>query len=515
MAEKRTIRLDKYLSDMGAGSRFDVKKKIGWGRVKVNGKVVFKPEYRVTVGEDTVVCDKKTIVYESFVYFMMNKPSGVICACEDDNRETVLDLITDRTRKDLFPAGRLDKDTVGLLLITNDGQLSHALLSPKKHVDKTYEAIVRGDIGPEDIKAFSEGIKTGGDEAFLPADLEIIKSGMSYEEMLSVSKNWGVSGSGETGCDDLYTRVRIVIREGKYHEIKRMFESVGKEVVSLKRTGMGPLKLDETLKPGQYRPLTEDEIRSLLSSKDSVNNVNLQPKKHADPENDEDRLLQDADAVLFDVDGTLMDSMGLWREVDIRYLARHNIEMPENLQRDIAGLSIIQTADYFRNVIGIDDPPEQMLKEWNELAVYQYKNEVKLKPGAKRWLEELSARGIPCAVGTSNTKLLAMTALESCNIRQFFKVILTGEDISRGKPDPFIYSECAKRLGVKESRCLVFEDISEGIRSGLSAGMKVCAVWDDFSSYQMDEKKSLAHCYIDSFDDIFDNRVKWLRPFIP
>ncbi len=221
-------------------------------------------------------------------------------------------------------------------------------------------------------------------------------------------------------------------------------------------------------------------------------------------------LLEGKEAVIFDVDGTLIDSMGVWRDVDIIYLKRHHKEMPENLQRELAGLSIRQAADYFREVIGIDDPPEKMLAEWNELAFQQYRYEIKMKAGALSWLKAIEERGLPMAVGTSNTRMLAMTALQTHGIDTYFKVILTGEDVVKGKPDPYIYQTAAARLGVDPANCLVFEDIPEGIQAGLAAGMKVCAVQDDFSDYQTDKKKALADYYITSFEDIFNDKVEVL-----
>ena len=209
--------------------------------------------------------------------------------------------------------------------------------------------------------------------------------------------------------------------------------------------------------------------------------------------NDIERLLEGKEAVIFDVDGTLIDSMGVWEEVDRIYLTRHGKPMSEDLQRKLAGLSILQAADYFRNVIGIDDPPEKMLAEWNELAFEQYRHEIQMKPGAAKWLS-----------------LIAMTALHAQDIEHYFRVIMTGEDVVKGKPDPFVYQEAARRLGVNPKNCLVFEDIPEGIQSGLSEGMTVCAVQDDFSDYQIEEKKKLAHYYINSFEDIFNNKVEVL-----
>ena len=174
-------------------------------------------------------------------YYMLNKPSGVVSLTEDARCTTVVDLIRDKKRKDLFPVGRLDKDTEGLLLITNDGQLSHRLLSPRKHVDKTYYAQVAGRVTKEDAEAFREGVNIGTEEKeewTRPGVLEILKS----EEV---------------------SEIRLTIQEGKYHQVKRMFQAVGKEVLYLRRESMGSLKLDETLKPGEYRPLTKKELEDV------------------------------------------------------------------------------------------------------------------------------------------------------------------------------------------------------------------------------------------------------------
>ena len=169
---------------------------------------------------------------------MLNKPSGVVSATTDSKDKTVLDLIDNKKRKDLFPVGRLDKDTEGLLLITNDGEMAHRLLSPKKHVDKVYYAKIEGVVTEEDQKAFAEGVSLGSGEKAKPADLEILVS-------------------------DEISEIRLTIQEGKFHQVKRMFESVNKKVIYLKRLSMGSLILDETLKLGEYRKLTEEEIRTL------------------------------------------------------------------------------------------------------------------------------------------------------------------------------------------------------------------------------------------------------------
>ena len=235
------MRLDKYLAQMGAGTRSEVKKQIRKGCITVNDEVVRSADHKVNEKEDRVCCNGQPVSYISMEYYMLHKPAGVVSATEDKREQTVLELITDKRRKDLFPAGRLDKDTEGLLLITNDGQLAHELLSPKKHVDKVYYAKILGRVTEEDVALFADGVNIGSDERnewTLPAELEILKSGEESE-------------------------VRLTIREGKFHQIKRMFQAVGKEVTYLKRESMGTLSLDETLKPGEYRPLTEEEIKGL------------------------------------------------------------------------------------------------------------------------------------------------------------------------------------------------------------------------------------------------------------
>lgn len=228
------IRLDKYLADMGIGTRSEVKKNIIKGMVTVNAVTVKKPEYKIDTTTDTVFFQEQEIGYVAYEYFMLNKPAGVISATEDKREETVIDLIEGRQRKDLFPVGRLDKDTEGLLLITNDGALAHRLLSPKKHVDKQYYATVQGIVTDEDVKRFAQGLDIGDSKPTLPAELRIVESGSE-------------------------SIVEITIREGRYHQIKRMFEAVDKKVLSLKRLAMGSLQLDSALKPGEYRKLTEEE----------------------------------------------------------------------------------------------------------------------------------------------------------------------------------------------------------------------------------------------------------------
>lgn len=234
------MRLDKYLAEMGVGTRQEVKKQIRQGKVTVNGTVVKAADTKIDEICDEVTIGGRNISYVSYEYYMLNKPGGVVSATEDRRDTTVIDLIKDKKRKDLFPVGRLDKDTEGLLLITNDGDLAHRLLAPKKHVDKVYYAKIDGMVTEEDVKRFAEGIDIGAEEEEMtrPAKLDIMKSAEESE-------------------------IRLTIHEGKFHQVKRMFLAVGKEVTYLKRERMGTLCLDENLKPGEYRLLTEEEIENV------------------------------------------------------------------------------------------------------------------------------------------------------------------------------------------------------------------------------------------------------------
>lgn len=233
------MRLDKFLSGMGAGTRTEIKKAVKAGLVTVDGAVAKDPGMHV--GEDSAVTYRgDPVVYEEFVYYMMNKPAGVISASDDSREETVVDLIDEQKRKDLFLAGRLDRDTEGLLLITNDGALAHRLLSPKHHVDKRYYAEVSGTVTEDDVQAFADGLVLPDGLECLPAKLEILRAAATSE-------------------------IEVVIQEGKFHQIKRMFAARGMEVLYLKRLTMGPLILDDSLEPGEYRRLTNEELQALKS----------------------------------------------------------------------------------------------------------------------------------------------------------------------------------------------------------------------------------------------------------
>lgn len=235
------MRLDKFLVESGLGSRSQVKQLLKKGQVWVNGAVVTSAKTQIDERSDQIVVDGQPLVYEKFVYYLLNKPKGVISATEDDRHKTVLDLLDDAARqKEVFPVGRLDVDTHGLLLLTNNGQLSHAMLSPKRHVAKVYQAQVAGLMDQADVERFAQGIELK-DFTCQPAQLEIIE------------RNEGAKTS----------LVRITLSEGKFHQVKRMVLACGKEVTDLQRLSMGPLQLDPSLELGQWRRLTEEEMQSL------------------------------------------------------------------------------------------------------------------------------------------------------------------------------------------------------------------------------------------------------------
>ena len=233
------IRLDKYLADMGLGTRTEVKKDIKKGRISVNQEIIKSPEYKIDIQTDVVLADGKEIAYEKMVYYMLNKPQGVVSATEDRRDRTVLELIQEKKRKDLFPVGRLDKDTEGLLLITNDGELAHNLLSPKKHISKTYRVLTKEKITDRQLTSLQNGVDIGEKNLTQEAVVEKIDE----KEIL------------------------LTIYEGKFHQVKRMLKAVDNEVVYLERLKMGQLSLDDTLDRGDFRKLTQEEILVLKSGK--------------------------------------------------------------------------------------------------------------------------------------------------------------------------------------------------------------------------------------------------------
>jgi len=229
-------RLDKLLAATGRWSRKEVKELVRQGRVTARGKSVLRPEEKYELNDDIRV-DGQPVCCQKYTYLMMNKPDGLLSATEDKRQRTVLDLLPEQyQRRGLFPVGRLDKDTKGLLLLTNDGELAHRLLAPKSHVDKVYLAKVDGRVDEADVQAFRQGLILDDGLECMPAGLEPLGDGSS--------------------C-------LVTLREGKFHQVKRMLAHRGKPVEQLKRLSMGPLKLDESLGDGQWRELTQEEVRGL------------------------------------------------------------------------------------------------------------------------------------------------------------------------------------------------------------------------------------------------------------
>lgn len=234
------MRLDKFLSQTGKFTRAEAKKVIKSKRVRLNGEVVKDGKIKINEDSDKIFLDGELLVLNNKeVYYMLNKPVGVVSATKDDKDKTVIDLIDSPGRKeDLFPVGRLDKETTGLLIITNDGKFAHNIISPKKHIPKTYEAVVTGKISEKEVKIFSQGMELANGDKLQPAHLDVI----SYSKKDDTSK------------------VRVIIHEGKYHQVRRMFGAVSQRVLELDRVKIGLLELDDTLERGEYRELTEKEL---------------------------------------------------------------------------------------------------------------------------------------------------------------------------------------------------------------------------------------------------------------
>ena len=234
------VRLDKFLANAGIGSRSQVRDYIKFRRVWVDNVPCIKPDTKIDTEKSTVTFDKRIVSYDEKVYIIMNKPKGVISATEDEKEKTVIDLLDEKYRKmNLFPVGRLDKDTVGLLILSNDGRFAHNTLSPKKHVEKSYYAHINGEITDEHIKNFKEGVTISGGYKCLPAKLVIEYSAENF------------------------SKVSVTIKEGKYHQIKKMFDVFGRKVVYLKRISFDDIKLDEELEEGSYRLANEKEMKTI------------------------------------------------------------------------------------------------------------------------------------------------------------------------------------------------------------------------------------------------------------
>ena len=235
------IRLDKFLSEMSGWTRSEVKKIVRTGSVTVDGNEVKKPETKIDEKLSIVRVDGRQIKYNNYEYYMLNKPKGFVSATTDREHKTVVDIISSSEKKDLFPVGRLDIDTEGLLLITNDGELAHRLLAPKNHVEKTYYVEVSGILDDADVDAVEKGLDIGEEKNTIPAKMEILK----------------------TDIQNNISSCYLTIHEGKFHQVKRMMKKLGKTVTYLKRVSMGSLILDSKLKKGNYRKLTEQEIIEL------------------------------------------------------------------------------------------------------------------------------------------------------------------------------------------------------------------------------------------------------------
>lgn len=213
-------------------------------------------------------------------------------------------------------------------------------------------------------------------------------------------------------------------------------------------------------------------------------------------------MLKNKKAVIFDLDGTLVDSMWMWKAIDIEYLGKFGIPLPPTLQKDIEGMSFSETAVYFKETFQIPDSLDKIKADWNQMAYDKYTKEVPLKNGVGEFLERCKENGIKLGIATSNSRELVDATLEALKIREYFDCVMTACEVTKGKPAPDIYLAVAENIGVNPKDCLVFEDIEMGILAGKSAGMEVCAVEDDFSMNQIDKKKELADYYIKDYFDI-------------
>lgn len=483
----KTIRLDKYLTEMNKGSRSQIKEAAKKGRIQVNGQTEKKTDRKIDPQADQVLLDGKPVAYHAYEYYMLNKPQGVVSATEDRIHKTVIDLLGGEIRRDLFPVGRLDIDTEGLLLLTNDGELAHQLLSPKKHVDKQYYARVAGTLPPDSKEQIAAGMTLSDGTQVMPGELSILTP---------------VCECGEVSSE---TEILLTIREGKFHQVKRMFEALGCQVVFLKRLSMGSLRLDESLRPGEFRKLTEEELEGLKEGSEKANHPDLDYEQKETGQKIPE-LLKGKEAVIFDLDGTLVDSMWMWKQIDIEYLGRFGYECPPQLQKEIEGMSFSETAVYFKEKFQIPDSLEEIKQCWVDMSIEKYRCQVPMKKGGRRFLSYLKENGFRAGIATSNGRAMVDAVLHSLDMEAFFQVITTACEVAAGKPAPDIYQKVAKTLQVPPERCLVFEDVPAGIMAGKAAGMTVCAIEDEFSAPMREEKLALADYYIEDYDEIFDKK---------
>ncbi len=487
------IRLDKFLADMGKGTRSQMKEAAKKGRILVNGAAEKKTDRKIDPDTDEVTLDGVLVTYQQWEYYMLNKPQGVVSATEDRVHKTVLDLLEGEKRKDLFPVGRLDIDTEGLLLLTNDGDLAHRLLAPKNHVDKEYYAHVKGDLPRDSAARMAAGMLLLDGTPVLPAHLRICKE-VTCKEVVSEHVQGG----------EKLTEVILTIQEGKFHQVKRMFETLGCQVTYLKRISMGSLRLDESLKPGESRRLTEEELAVL---KNQVRGSACVPTVRKQGEidvigTDIRSLLRQKRAVIFDLDGTLVDSMWMWYQIDVEYLGRFGCQCPPTLQKEIEGMGFTETAIYFKELFHIPDSLEKIKQDWIDMSIEKYRSQVPLKKGARRFLEYLKQSGIRMGIATSNGTAMVDVVLDSLGIRDYFQVVTTACEVAAGKPAPDIYLKVAETLNVRPDECMVFEDVPAGILAGKAAGMFVCAIEDDHSAHMRQEKQQLADAFIEDYEEL-------------
>lgn len=492
---EKLVRLDKLLAEMSIGTRSEIRAMVKKGRVSVNGEVLKDFSKKIDPSLDISI-DGKSVVYEELSYYLLNKPAGVLSAAMDKKAVTVVDLIDDENkRSDLFPMGRLDKDTEGTLVITNDGELSHALLSPKKHIGKIYSVLVSGIVKDEELLKIKSGFKIDDDIVSLPANVRILKT-YPYSDV-----SWCL----------------IELFEGKFHEVKKIFAAIGHEVVHLRRYSFAGIS-GTGLKTGEFRRLSDEEINYLKSlndektsgekvSAEKENIIKIGAKAFSDLNIEDlgksfsdtisyDDLLKGIKAVIFDFDGTLADSMWMWPSIDEDYLKKFGIECPETLHTELEGKSPIECAKYFQEKFNINESEEAMMDAWNDMAAYNYEHKVFLKPGIESFLKKLKENGIKIGIGSSNFKELVVSALKNNGVLEYIDSIHVSSEVAAGKPAPDIYELTAEDLGVKPGECLVFEDIVQGLLAGKRAGMKTVAVFDECSSEKQELNKEMCDYYI-------------------
>lgn len=222
-------------------------------------------------------------------------------------------------------------------------------------------------------------------------------------------------------------------------------------------------------------------------------------------------MLTNIKGIIFDLDGTMVDSMWMWRDIDIEFMEAHQLTFTDQLQREIEGMSFKETAEYFIKTYPLNESVEDLMNIWVRMAKDKYMHQVLAKPGLLRFLKEMKARDIKMGIATSNAKELLDAAANAHGIYDYMDAVLTANEVAHGKPAPDVYLEVAKRLELNPKDCLVFEDIPQGIRAGLNAGMRVCAMEDAYSANQLEEKKELAHYYISSYDQVLDHTYEVLR----